>query len=106
MVDALESRLNDNMWLGGQQPSKEDAEEFAKLGGKLPNCDSHPNTYAWYSLVSKFTDAVRSTWTAAAAAGVSIHKYLLGYLGVFWRETNLSIIHVGAVLVLIEIFSF
>jgi hypothetical protein len=77
MVDAIESRLTENLWLGGQQPSKEDAEQFAALAGAVPNVDTHPNTFAWYSLVSKFTDAVRGTWTAAApaqAAGVSIPK--------------------------------
>jgi len=75
MVDAIESRLSENQWLGGQQPSKEDSEEFAKLGGSAPNVDTHPNAFAWFSLVAKFTDAVRGTWAAAAAAapaGVSI----------------------------------
>ena len=32
MVDAIESKLGDNCWLGGQQPSKEDAEQFVSLG--------------------------------------------------------------------------
>jgi len=74
MVDAIESRLSENQWLGGQQPSKEDSEEFAKLGGSAPSVDTHPNAFAWFSLVAKFTDAVRGTWAAAAAApaGVSI----------------------------------
>ena len=74
MVDAIESRLAENVWLGGQQPSKEDAEEFTKLAGSVPNVDTHPNTYAWFSLVGKFTEAVRGTWAAGAAApaGVSI----------------------------------
>ena len=77
MVDAIESRLGDNQWLGGQQPSKDDADEFKKLGDTLPNVDTHPNTYAWYSLVAKFTEAVRGGWTAAAAtpAGVSILEH-------------------------------
>ena len=73
MVDAIESRLGENQWLGGQQPSKEDADEFKGLAG-VPNVDTHPNTFAWYSLVNKFTEAVRGTWAAgsAAPAGVSI----------------------------------
>jgi len=74
MVDAIESKLGDNVWLGGQMPSKDDKEEFANLNGKCPNVDTHPNAFAWFSLVGKFTDAVKDTWTAAApqaAAGVS-----------------------------------
>ena len=76
MVDAIESRLGENQWLGGQQPSKEDADEFKGLDG-VPNVDTHPNTFAWYSLVNKFTEAVRGTWAAgsAAPAGVSTPEY-------------------------------
>ena len=72
MVDAIESRLTENMWLGGQTPSQEDASEFTGLAGVIPNVDTHPNAFAWYSLVSKFTDAVRGTWTAAAAAPAGV----------------------------------
>ena len=74
MVDAIESRLNENQWLGGQQPTKEDATAFADLAGKLPSADTHPNAFAWASLVSRFTDAVRGTWPeggAPAKEGVS-----------------------------------
>ena len=68
MVDAIESRLTENMWLGGQQPSKEDAEQFGALAGQQISPDTHPNTFAWFTLVSRFTDAVRGGWTAAAPA--------------------------------------
>ena len=80
MVDAIESKLGDNVWLGGQMPSKDDKEEFANLNGKAPNVDTHPNAFAWFSLVGKFTDAVKDTWTAAApqaAAGVSTELSLI-----------------------------
>lgn len=75
MVDAIESRLQENQWLGGQQPSKEDAETFKNMAGANPNPDTHPNAFGWWLLVSRFTDAVRGSWTEAApakeAAGVS-----------------------------------
>jgi hypothetical protein len=32
-----------------------------------PTTAGHPNAFAWFCLVSKFTDAVRATWGAAAA---------------------------------------
>ena len=79
MVDAIESKLNENTWLGGQQPSKDDAEEFTKLAGAMPNVATHPQAFAWYWLVAKFTDAVRGSWTEAAAAapaGVSFSNFL------------------------------
>ena len=38
------------------------------MGDNIPNVDTHPNAFAWYALVSRFTDAVRGTWTAAAPA--------------------------------------
>ena len=68
-MDALESRLADAQWLGGQQPSAEDCSEWEGLGGSAPNPDTHPNTFAWWALVSRFTDEVRKGWTGAAAAG-------------------------------------
>ena len=75
MVDAIESKLGENMWLGGQQPSKDDAEQFTSLNGNAPNVASHPNAFAWFTLVGRFSEDVRGSWTAAApaqAAGVSI----------------------------------
>ena len=67
MVDAIESKLVQNQWLGGQQPSSEDAEQFKNMPNP-PNVDTHPNAFAWWCLVSRFTDAVRGTWSAAAPA--------------------------------------
>ena len=69
IVDAIEAKLEGKQWLsGGQQPSKEDAEQSVALGGSAPNVDFHPNAFAWYCMVSRFTEAVRGTWAAAAAA--------------------------------------
>lgn len=33
-----------------------------------PSAETHPNTFAWFSLVGRFTDAVRGTWGGAAPA--------------------------------------
>lgn len=67
MVDAIENKLQQNQWLGGQQPSSEDAEAFKNMDG-TPNVDTHPNAFGWWCLVSRFTDDVRKTWAAAAPA--------------------------------------
>ena len=67
-MDALEARLADAQWLGGQLPSAEDRESWEELAGKVPSTDTHPNTFAWWALVSRFTDEVRKTWKEAAGA--------------------------------------
>ena len=71
-MDALEARLTDAQWLGGQLPSGEDRTAWEGLNGEVPSPDTHPNTFAWWALVSRFTADVRSGWKdsgAAAAAG-------------------------------------
>lgn len=71
MVDAIEKKLNENQWLGGQAPGTADRESFDGLNGKVPDVAKHPSAFSWYCLVSKFTPTVRETWTggASAAAG-------------------------------------
>ena len=69
MVDAIEKKLNDAQWLGGQAPGSADRESFDGLNGNVPNPAKHPNAFAWYCLVSKFAPAIRESWTGGAAAG-------------------------------------
>jgi glutathione S-transferase len=66
-MDQLEKQLTDNQWLGGQQPSAADREAFDGLSGAVPDVLAFPHTFAWFALVSKFTPAVRGSWTGAAA---------------------------------------
>ncbi len=37
----------------------------------MPLAASHPRTYAWYELVSKFPPATREKWPASGAGGKS-----------------------------------
>ena len=67
-MDQLETRLADAQWLGGQQPSADDRENFEAVAGTPPSVESHPHSFAWFALVSKFTPAVRATWAAAGGA--------------------------------------
>ena len=62
----MEKALGDNLWLGGQQPSKDDHEKFTALAGNAPNPETTPEAFAWYLLVSRFSEEVRVSWTAAA----------------------------------------
>ena len=66
MADEIEKKLVNDQWLGGQLPTSADTEAFEGLA--LPNPATHPNAFAWWCLVAKFTPAVRATWTAAAPA--------------------------------------
>ena len=38
------------------------------MGGNAPNVETHPEAYAWFMLVGRFSEEVRSSWTAAAPA--------------------------------------
>ena len=67
-LDELEAKLENVLWLGGQQPGAADREEFDKLGGKVPVAETHPNSFSWYGMVSRFAPAVRDSWTGGAAA--------------------------------------
>ena len=66
MADEIEKKLVNDQWLGGQLPSSADREAFE--GCAVPSPATHPNTFAWWCLVAKFTPAVRASWTGAAAA--------------------------------------
>ena len=67
MCDAIEKQVSESQWIGGQQPSLADREAFESLSG-VPNPDTHPHTFAWWSLVAKFKTEIRQSWAAAAAA--------------------------------------
>ena len=66
MADELEKKLATDQWLGGQLPSSADREAFEGLA--VPSPATHPNTFAWWCLVAKFTPPVRASWTGSAAA--------------------------------------
>ena len=109
MVDAIESRLTENSFLGGSQPCNEDNSEFVKLAGAAPDAGSHPNAAAWFNLISLFTEPVRGSWgdAVAEAPAVSIDvkiglskgqliSYSSRLLIFFWHSLiYLSIICIG-----------
>ena len=64
----IESRLEKFQWLGGDTPSREDADKFVAFGKSFPDVDEYPRCFAWYILVSRFSEAVRSTWAESKEA--------------------------------------
>jgi hypothetical protein len=49
-------------------PTSADKEAFEALKASPPSVETHPHTFAWFCLVSKFQDSVKSTWAAPAKA--------------------------------------
>ena len=70
MTDAntLEAQLKNAQWVGGDMPTDADAAAFDAVKDSNLSPATHPHTFAWFCLVSKFTDAIRGSWTAAAPA--------------------------------------
>lgn len=52
-----------------QLPTAADKDAYELLKNNVPSVESHPHTFAWFVLTSRFTDAVRNTWAAPAAKG-------------------------------------
>jgi len=60
-------------FLTGETLSSDDADALTQMQGanQLPSAEKHPNLYAWYSFVSKFTPAIRETWKGTKKADVA-----------------------------------
>jgi elongation factor 1-beta len=71
MTDAntLEKTLATQQWVGGQTPADSDKAAYDALKSTTISAATHPNVFAWFSLVNKFSDSIRSSWTAPAPAG-------------------------------------
>ena len=51
-----------------QLPTGVDRDTFEQMKTTSPSAETHPNVFAWFTLVKRFTDAVRATWGASAVA--------------------------------------
>ena len=51
-----------------QQPTNADREAWEIVKANVPSAATHPNTFAWFVLVNRFSDAARNSWTGAQAA--------------------------------------
>ena len=68
-ANTLENKLKNQQWVGGQAPTSEDKDAFNAVKNEDISPATHPNLFAWFCLVSKFSDAIRNSWTGGAAAG-------------------------------------
>ena len=67
-ANTLENKLKNQQWVGGQAPTKEDKEAFDAVKSTDIKPETHPNLFAWFCLVSKFSDAIKNSWGGAAPA--------------------------------------
>ena len=51
-----------------QQPTAADKEAWEAVKANVPSAATFPNTFAWFVLVNRFSDAARNSWAAAQAA--------------------------------------
>ena len=63
-LDEIEESLasSGQMFLGGSQPSSEDAAAINEVRASRPDPRVYPNAYSWYSIVSKFSPEKQSSW--------------------------------------------
>ena len=54
--------------LSSQLPSAADRDAFNSLKASPPSAETHPHTFAWFTLVYMFEDSVRNTWAGQAPA--------------------------------------
>ena len=62
-INTLEKTLANQQWVGGQLPTAADREAFEAVKTQNVSAETHPNTFAWFTLTWKFSDAVRNSWT-------------------------------------------
>lgn len=56
------------MFVCSQQPTAADKEAWEAVKAHVPSAATHPNTFAWFVLVNRFSEAARNSWAAAQAA--------------------------------------
>merc|ERR1712228_797582 len=59
---SLEEALSENQWIMGSQPSIADREAYEYMRTNPPNPKKDPYTFAWFNLISQFSDSVRKSW--------------------------------------------
>ena len=53
---------NQSVWIGGDQPSQKDFKAFERFQGLEITAKKHPNMFAWFQLVSLFTNEIMQSW--------------------------------------------
>ena len=67
-LDALETTLKNQQFIGGQAPTQADVEAFNSVKTLNLSPETHPYTFGWFCLIWKFNESVTKTWPAAGGA--------------------------------------
>ena len=59
-VNSIEATLKNQQWVGGQQPTAADREAFDAVKDSNISAETHPYAFAWFCLISKFSDAKKA----------------------------------------------
>ena len=59
---------HDHLFYYSQLPTAADREAYDQVKNNVPNVATHPNTFAWFVLIHRFSDAIRNSWAGAQAA--------------------------------------
>jgi hypothetical protein len=51
-----------------QLPSSADKEAYELVKNNVPKAETHPNTFAWFVLIHRFSETIRNSWAGAATA--------------------------------------
>ena len=70
-MNELEITLSNCQWIGGDPCSEADKEAFAKHCSTPPNVKLYPHTYAWYTIVSQFQWAQKTSSTSVTSSTVA-----------------------------------
>ena len=57
-----------------QQPTNVDRDAYELVKAAPPTPATHPNTFSWFVLVHRFSDAARASWAGAQAAPAKAEK--------------------------------
>ena len=57
-----------------QQPTNVDRDAYDLVKAAPPTAATHPNTFSWFVLVHRFSDAARASWAGAQAAPAKAEK--------------------------------
>lgn len=58
-----EKKLSNNQWLAGKEPTAEDVKAFNEIKAEgVPSSEDYPALFAWYSMLTNFSDEVINSW--------------------------------------------
>ena len=61
-IESKLCRKGADIYIGGKQPSFEDNEALEAIGDAIPDAETYPYSFSWYTIVSRFKPEIRAQW--------------------------------------------